>query len=337
MATLAGSLLGGCHEFEGDGLEGTVARSGARDGGTAPDRPVDASDDGLPAPSPAAIPPPPPPPEPPPPAVGRCPPAGPLPASYRQVASGPRSPDFTFDRDGHFIGFDGVAVVKMLRDSALEVLASDAIGTQGGALRGLPSGDILVADFERGALLVRPPAGPLRRLPSPVPSPMKMARGPDGAVYVTSKQGLITRVAEADGATRPVASLPFPLGGVTFSLDYRVLYVGALGLAAVYGFELRPGGTLGQGRLLTSQVPEPQALTTDECGNLYAAGTSEPKIRRIAADGSVAVVADITGAVPWSLGFGSGRNGWDETSLFVHDGTLYEVPLGVAGQPPPEN
>jgi hypothetical protein len=78
---------------------------------------------------------------PPPDAPAPTPPAGPpaacaspaaLPVTFRRVGQGPRSDDFSFDRDGHLIAFDGMNFVRVPRLGSVEVLARDAIGSRGG-------------------------------------------------------------------------------------------------------------------------------------------------------------------------------------------------------------
>jgi hypothetical protein len=49
-------------------------------------------------------------------------------------------------------------------------------------------------------------------------------------------------------------------------------------------------------------------------------------------------VANLNANDIWALAFGSGKHGWSETSLFAldHDqGSLYEIPVGFKGAPPP--
>src|SRR5687767_11916228 len=150
----------------------------------------------------------------------------PLPASFRRLGTGPRSDDITFDRDGHLVSFDGQGAVRLTRDLSRQVIGRDLIGTRGGALRALASGDLLLADFERDQLIQLTPGGSSRRLPGSLRSPMKMVFGPGDALYVSGQDGTIYRIQAATGAITTAGTTAFKLGGLTFSADHRTLYVG---------------------------------------------------------------------------------------------------------------
>lgn len=268
--------------------------------------------------------------------------AQPLPAvgAARRLPSGTgRSDDFTFDREGHFVSFAGRSLARMSRaDGRVEILAPDVIGARGGTLRALPGGGLMVADFERDSLLTMSASGEIRRLPAAVDNPMKMMLGPSAGVYITGKDGVVFRAEQTTGAITRVATTPFELGGLAFSPDYRVLYVGAIGNDTIQSFEVRADLTLGPPRMVRAQIPRAQALATDECGNLYVVSEGDARVRRISIAGMVEVIADLGEAYPWSLAFGSGQQGWSGKALYVHEagsGRLYEIPLGVAGAAPP--
>ena len=262
-----------------------------------------------------------------------------LPVPVRRMAgSAARSDDFTFDRDGHLVSFADTNLVRVSSRGDVERLAANVIGARGGALRALPGGELMVADFERDAVLLMSTSGQVRRLPTAVRNPMKMVRGPAGHLYVTGKQGTISRVSEADGTVTTAATTTFELGGLAFSPDHRTLYVGAIGTDTIQRFEVRGDLTLGPPQLVRGQIPRAQALATDECGNLYVVSEGDPRIRRIKESGPVEVVAELGGIYPWSLTFGSGQQGWSATSLYVQEpgaGRLFELPVGVAGSGPP--
>ena len=87
-----------------------------------------------------------------------------------------------------------------------------------------------------------------------------------------------------------------------------------------------------------AQVGSPVALAADECGSLYFISEDDGRVRRISAAGQVDLVADLRAPYLWSLRFGSGKQGWSDTALYVQDagaGRLFEIPLGVAGQAAP--
>jgi DNA-binding beta-propeller fold protein YncE len=272
------------------------------------------------------------------PTAARCEKALSAPLTARRLLQAPRSDDITFDHQGRFLSFNGRDIVFMDPQGNSQVLASNLIGTKGGALRALPDGEIFIADYEGSRVFVRDPAGQVRQLPAAVNNPMKMVRGPGGTVYVTNKQGAITRIKTVDGAVTTVATTDFEVGGLAFSPDHRTLYVGAISANSVQAFDVLSDGSLGPPRLWRSQVPRAQALATDECGSIYVVSEGDNRIRRLRAGGGVDIVADPAGVFAWSLSFGSGSEGWSAQSLFVHEATgrLFEIALPYAGKAPPD-
>jgi sugar lactone lactonase YvrE len=226
----------------------------------------------------------------------------------------------------------------MDRDGSTQLLVANLIGSKGGALRALPGGDVYIADFEQNRVFVRDSAGQIRTLPTQVENPMKMVRGPAGGLYVTGKQGAVSRLDESSGAVTTVATTPFEAGGLTFSPDHATLYVGAISNNTLQAFDVRADGSLGPPRLWKSQITRAQALATDECGSVYVVSEGDSRIRRIKASGAVDTITDLAGVYAWSLSFGSGQQGWSAQALYVHEaasGRLYEIPLPYAGQPAP--
>jgi hypothetical protein len=304
--------------------------------GAAPDAALGGTPDAIAEPdvapaADAAAPPPPPPPGPP----AACATPAALPVSFRRLGQGPRSDDFTFDRDGHLIAFDGMDFGRVPRLGSFEVIARDVIGNRGGALRMVASGDVYLADYQRDQVLVVAPGATPRRLPSTINSPMKMVSGPGGALYVTGQQGTVYRIDPATGAVATAATTGFRVGGLSFTSDHRSLIVGGLG-QGLHALDRRPDGTLAPPRSF-ADLRDAQALAADACGNLYAVVENDSRVRRIGADGKVDVVADLRGVYAWSLAFGSGQQGWSATALYVMEATgpMYELAVAVPGQGPP--
>jgi hypothetical protein len=260
-----------------------------------------------------------------------------LPVSARRIPGAPTSDDITFDRDGHLISFDRRGVVRVLSDGTLEPLSRDVIGQRGGALRAMPNGDVLLGDFERDVVIVRGISGQLRTLPTPVVAPMKMVRGPGGTVYVSGKQGTVYRIDADTGAVSAAVTTQLSLGGLTFSLDYKTLYLAATDTDIIYAFAVATDGSL-SGQRTWRPLADVSALATDECGSVYALSENDGRVRRLRDGSGVEVVGDVSPRVPWSLAFGSGKQGWSATALYLLDassGPLYELPVGVGDQPAP--
>jgi hypothetical protein len=291
--------------------------------------PADAGETPDAATAPEAPPAEPPPPGPP----AACASAAALPVSFRRLGQGPRSDDFSFDREGHLIAFDGMNYVRVPRLGSVDVLAREAIGSRGGALRMAAGGDVYLADYQRDQVLVVTPGAAPRRLAGTVTSPMKMVIGPGGAPYVSGQQGTVYRIDPATGTVSTAGSTSFRLGGLAFTTDYKTLIVGSDN-QGLYALDVGAGGTLGPARVWRSEVRKAEALAADACGNLYAVAENDTRVWRVRADGKVDTVADLRGAYPWSLAFGSGQQGWSATSLYVMEpsGELHELSVSVPGQ-----
>jgi DNA-binding beta-propeller fold protein YncE len=260
-----------------------------------------------------------------------------LPVNARHLGIGPSSDDITFDREGHLISFDRREIVRVLSDGSVQPLLRNVIGQRGGALRVMTSGDVVVGDFAGDAVLVGKPAGQLRALDTPVVAPMKMVHGPRGTVYVTGKNGTVYRIDPAAGAVSAAADTRMTLGGLTFSLDYKTLYVSATDTDAIYALDVQGDGSLGAPRMWRPAT-DVSALATDECGRIYVLSERNGVVRRMSDGGGNEIIADLQAEVPWSLAFGSGQHGWSDTSLYVlvaSGGPLFELPVGVSDQPPP--
>ena len=273
-----------------------------------------------------------------PPPVNACAPDARPPGSVRRVAEIPRSDEFTFDNDGQMIALSGNDVVRIGGGRMAQLLFRNVSSLrQGGAMRVLPDGDILIADYSQDRLLRVDLQTGRERGPMPVPSPIKMAVGPAGDLYITSNQGNIYRVRAGQGVVDMAINTRLRLGGIAFSRDYKTVYVGAQDERAIYSLQVGPGGALSAPLLWTPNVAAPQALTADECGRIYVAGSGDGRVRRIGVSGDAEIVATLAADDVWALAFGSGKHGWSDTSLFAldHDqGTLYEIPMGVKGAPP---
>jgi hypothetical protein len=260
------------------------------------------------------------------------------PFNARRVGEIPRSDEFTFDNDGQLIALSGNDVVRIGGNRFPQLIFRNVSSLrQGGAMRVLADGDILIADYSQDRLLRVDVQTGRERGPMMVPSPIKMALGPGGDLYVTSNQGNIYRVKPATGAVDVAVQTRLRLGGITFTRDYKAVYVGAQDERALYSLPVGANGLLGAPVLWTPNVTAPQALTTDECGRIYVAGSEDGRIRRIGVSGDAEIVANLNADDIWALAFGSGKHGWSDQSLFALDndqGDLYEIPVGVKGAPP---
>jgi hypothetical protein len=250
------------------------------------------------------------------------------------------SDELTFDPQGRLLMIRNSDVVRLAAGSAPEIILRGVLGSQGGALRFLADGSLAVADYS-GDEVVRFNLTTRTRLNSwNTDAPMKIAVGPTGRLYVSSNDGLIYGVSQNSGLENVLASGGGSVGGLAFSPDYQTLYAGMLDSNTIVSFAVRPQGGLVQRTVVARQVPYPYALTVDECGNLYASGGDDSVVRRISRTGRVDELVEINRQQLWGLAFGSGRQGWSHTALYVSSNSegqsgLFEVELGVRGVQPP--
>jgi hypothetical protein len=248
------------------------------------------------------------------------------------------SDELTFDPQGRLLFIRANDIVRWAEGLMPEVVLRDVLGAQGGALRFLTDGTLMVADFT-GDDVTRYDLTNRSRLGSAeTESPMKVAVGPRGRLYVSSNDGFIYMVNPMTGQRNVVASPDDAVGGLAFSADYQTLYAGLLDLEAIAAFQVRPQGQLGPPNIVASQIPFPMGLAVDECGNLYSSGGPDGNVRRISRSGRTEIVVRVNRPQLWGLGFGSGKHGWSQTALYLtsdadDDAGLFEVEIGVRGIP----
>lgn len=247
------------------------------------------------------------------------------------------SDDFTFDPEGRMLLIRGNDIIRMA-DGMTEVILRGVLGTQGGALRFLTDGSLLVADYSADEVIRYNPPSRAVLFSAETEAPMKIAVGTGNRLYVSSNDGLIYLVNAATGQERVVASPDDEVGGLAFSPDHQTLYAGLLTEDTVVSFAVRPQGQLGPANVIARNIPYPYAMAVDECGNIYSSGGPGGGVRRIR-NGRSELLADLNRDQLWGMAFGSGRHGWSETALYLtsnSDGQagLFELELGVRGAPP---
>ena len=258
------------------------------------------------------------------------------------------APDFVFDRAGVLISVSGGRVWKTPSSGVARVFTSVGMfGDQSHGTRLLPDGDLVVAMAQsassNGFLLRILPDGRSSVLASGFQNANAIEVDLQGFVYVadmTRKQ--VVRVDAATGAATVLANgngLEFPYG-VTFSPDYRTLYIGERSNGNILALEIKPDGTAGVMRVLARDVGAGlvDGMAVDECGNVYVTGFDTRQVYRVAPGGGtpelVADLSDLSTSIP-SMQWGSGVGGWDPFVLYVIDrfeDRVYELDVRVRGK-----
>jgi sugar lactone lactonase YvrE len=267
-------------------------------------------------------------------------PQGPL--TYT-IKNGPKaSEDLAFDHEGNLIGALNGDLFKSPFDGPPQLWVPGAGGFVAG-LRANANGMIVYNDTSGTMFRINPQGAK-----EPVLSGLEYANGLEvdllGFVYVAEQYG--GRVRRIDPATGEFTILAEGLdnpNGLSFSPDYRKLYVGSFSFRAgtitaidldeqmvptsVYPFKENIGGG------------ELDGMAVDACGNVYVCEYAAAIVWRISPDGvSMNPLVNFGQDTWWipNMQWGSGVGGWDRETLYVLDlsqNRQFEVVVGVPDKP----
>jgi sugar lactone lactonase YvrE len=248
----------------------------------------------------------------------------------RASASG----DLTFDDDGFLVLPEQGDIIRLSAGGSAMTIVENALapGRILYGVRVLSVGRVLFTDNASNDVFLEDARRQRRAFE--MNAPIQFVRGPTGHIYVTGAGGELFQLDVESGQTRVVARTGRSLRGLTLSADKRSLYVSDRESRALLRAELREAGTVGPFSVVTSDLGgAPDGLATDRCGNVYIADRSGAPLLRVTLAGQVEIVSDDTGDLS-ALAFGSGRQGWDERTLYAiseeRDG-LVEIEIGVRG------
>lgn len=285
-----------------------------------------------------------------------------LPVLTTVVRTIPGAEDIEFDAHGNVVvpvrGENSLWLYPREGDGVLLNPNINLASTAGTSI--LPDGDIVVSD-EAQALIARvdPDTGQMTPIvygANGISGCNGLTVGSDGMMYGASYGSGVVRIdpdtAEAEVIWSPGGSFG-GIDGIAFSATEEYLYFNE-------GEIFQMGdGSLFRGLFADGMVSDVEDLgpplagsqgtidgmTTDVCGNVYIAtqNVNSPLCAgsstvRVAPDGGVEIVACLgNAAFTPAIAFGSGVGGWDRDKLYVGDwgGELYELPVGVPGQPLP--
>jgi sugar lactone lactonase YvrE len=262
-----------------------------------------------------------------------------LPLRFTYRSSVPDSDDFTFDNDGYFLARSGRDIARLAYGGLPEMVVKNVVSANNtiDSLRVLPDGDIVFVDY-MGDAMIRVDARGVRRKIADLEKPNKLAIGPGGFLYVVAIEGEIFRVNPATNETKEIARVNGRLRGLTFSPDYKTMYVSDPRNDVLHSLALRTDGSVDQPRIFARNMGNgPDGLATDVCGNVYVADFEGAPLRRVTPSGTVQILANLDRPTS-SVGFGSGKQGWDSLTLYtvsVDRGGTYEIKIGVGAAAPP--
>ncbi len=265
-------------------------------------------------------------------------PQGPL--TYT-IKYGPKaSEDLAFDDQGNLIGALNGDLFKTSYDGPSQLWVPGA-GSVIAGLRANADGMIVYNDGSGTMFRIN-----MQGAREPVLSGLEYANGLEvdtlGFVYVAEQNG--GRVRRVDPATGEFTVLAEGLdnpNGLSFSPDYRRLYVGSFGGGTITAIDLDEqmvttnvgpfAGNIGNGAL--------DGMAVDACGNVYVCEYIAAVVWRISPDGGVmSPLVNLNADTSWipNMQWGSGVGGWDRETLYVLDfsqSRQFEVVLGVPDKP----
>ncbi len=262
------------------------------------------------------------------------------PFSYTVLYGPKATEDMAFDDQGHVIGADNGNLFQSTYDGQFTIYLPNAGGFIAG-LRALPTGEIVYADVSSGTMFRVDKQG----VKNAVLSGLQYANGLevdlDGYVYAAEQDGSrVRRIDPWTGDYDVVADDLYNPNGVSFSPDYRTLYIGSFGGGTILQLEFdKAGNPLGVSPLYTDLGNGMlDGMGVDACGNVYVCEYIEAKVWRISPDGKErSLVVDLGPETDWipNMQWGSGVGGWQADHLYVLDisaNKMYEVPVGVPGK-----
>lgn len=267
-------------------------------------------------------------------------PQGPLPYTIKPGVKA--TEDLAFDDAGNLVGAKDGNLFRTPFEDAAGLWIPNAGGFIAG-LRMTAKGVLVFADSSSSTLFRVDPGNDFKEMVvSGLDYPNGVEVDLEGFVYVAEQNA--SRVRRVDPATGQFSILAEGLNnanGLSFSPDYRTLYVGSFGGGTITALHLKADMTvegvspfmsgIGGGAL--------DGMAVDECGNVYVCEFVAGTVWRITPDGvSLTPLVELGEDSTWipNMQWGSGLGGWDSETLYVLDISMdrvFAVPVGVGDKP----
>ncbi len=272
-----------------------------------------------------------------------------LPLSHTSLTGFTGSEDFAFDADGNLVSTDFNGNLTRQPKSGSRGLFVPNVGETAGT-RFLPNGDLVVANVGQGSLVRVASTGSASTVLSGIAYPNGVEVDQDGFVYVAEHDaGNVRRINPDNGEFDIIGNGMLNPNGVSFSPDYKTLYVGSFGGGVVYSITRDGSGGWGAvtefGRVASTdgggggggggwkEGGGLDGLTVDTCGYVYVTEFIFGKIWRFApTGGDPQLVAELPSSWIPNLHWGTGTHGWERDVLYVMDrdqGRVFELPLTI--------
>lgn len=266
----------------------------------------------------------------------------PVPAQFTTMTGFTFSEDFDFDFDGYHVSINANGALRGVNLAGDTRLIAPNVAVGAACTRMLPDGNFVVCNVNANSLVhVNNATGEKTTVLSGLSYPNGGEVDPEGFVYVAEQNaGRVRRIDPATGEASTVAVGLNNPNGVIFDPTYTILYVGSFGGGMVYAIDRTGPDTWEPPRIL-AQHPGPNGgfdgINVDECGNVYITEFIAGKVFRITPDGqTVDLLASLPSSWIPNMRWGTGRDGWDEHTLYVSDrdqGRLFAIEMGLRGKP----
>ncbi|GMV40628.1 MAG: hypothetical protein AMXMBFR64_23440 [Myxococcales bacterium] len=247
------------------------------------------------------------------------------------------SEDIAFDKEGRVVGSNDKAIFKSYYGGTPQVFVPKLNFRAG--MRYLPNGHLVVCDNQKGQLVRVDEKGEIHTLVTGLSYPNGIVVDMQGWVLFTEHDAnKVWRVHPFTGAKQLLTTKIVNPNGLTFSPDYKTLYIGGFsGVGTIYAMSISPDGVPGKLIEWATKVGTGwlDGMGVDICGNVYIADYNATIIYRISPDGKTKtpiIHGSSIGAYLPNMDWGSGLGGWKETNLYLPNGwakEVFEVELGV--------
>ncbi|MFO0589337.1 MAG: SMP-30/gluconolactonase/LRE family protein [Polyangiaceae bacterium] len=250
--------------------------------------------------------------------------------------------DMDFDDQGNLVGAENGNIFRSTFDGQSTIWVPGG-GSFIAGLRFNSNGVLVYADVNANALYrIEPPANKSFVIGG-LSYPNGMDADNDGNITVAEQSASqLRRVNPMTGESEILAMNLNNPNGVSYSPDFKTIYVGSFGGNIIYKIGLDADnkpvsqGVLIQGAFTNGTL---DGMGVDACGNVYVCEYIAAKVWRISPDGlNKELVADLSSQTGWipNMGWGSGIGGWDPLMLYVRDiqsSKMYAIPVGVPAKP----
>lgn len=264
------------------------------------------------------------------------------PFSYTVKVGQKATEDMDFDNAGNLIGADNGNLFKSTFDGQSQIWVPGS-GDFIAGLRFTSNGVLVYANVSSNALFKIVPPATKTFVIGGLSYPNGMDADNSGRIVVAEQNASqVRRVNPETGESDILGTNMNNPNGVSFSPDYKTLYVGSFGGGMIYKITLDAQDKPVSKTVFIQGFSKNgtfDGMGVDACGNVYVCEYIAAKVWRIPPNGqNPHVVVDLGSETNWipNLQWGSGIGGWDPLVLYVRDissGKMYEVPVGVPGKP----